>query len=128
MPYHATGGKMHMSSYGAKAAPTGKMQIGATSTTQGKGHGSDKGGLQKGAPGQPKMKGVIGGESFAGSKQMSKTSPPGGGGHGAVRGGGSGPSGNSRNISTKTSSGGWHGPISTLKAGMKSAITERQRR
>lgn len=115
MPYHSSGGKMHMSSYGSKAAPTGKNQIGATDTFHGKPHGSDAMPPAKKGSAPSKLTGDHG--------QMSVR----GGGQGPKKGGGSGPSGDSRNFSTGKDAG-WGGPKSTLKAGMRSAITERQRR
>lgn len=124
---------MHMQGFpkkGVQKPPTGKAHTGGgKSTTDGFPHGEDKKGLEKGAKiDRSKMPGVVGGEKFGSARQMSEAKQPGGGGHGAVRGGGSGPSGNNRNFSTKTSAGGWSGPICTMKAGMKSAITERQKR
>jgi hypothetical protein len=122
-----------MSPFGSQSPPNRKEHIGGgKGTGKGWGHGPEKESPQVAAhiDKAPKThSNPRGGEKYGGVGQMSKK--PGGGGtmpSSLGRTGGAGPSGDSRNITTKTSAGGWSGPIKTLKAGMQSALTERTRR
>lgn len=92
-------------------------------TTKGYGHGGDV------VPGKgtnidraPKV--IRDPES--GVHAMGVKQAPGGAGKGYAAGGGGG-SPSIRNFSNQHSAGGWDGPQSTLKAGMRSAISERKK-